>query len=47
MAGDDDTVICKHCGKPIENGQAWHTVAEMHYDCYEKIYGTRSSTCES
>jgi hypothetical protein len=36
---DDEITICKHCTKPIEAGQAWHTLAEMHYDCYEQKFG--------
>lgn len=34
-----DTVICKHCSLPVEDGQPWHTLAEMHYSCYEAVFG--------
>jgi hypothetical protein len=36
---DDEILICRHCSKPVESGQAWHTLAEMHYDCYEQKFG--------
>lgn len=36
---DDEIIVCQHCDKPIEDGQPWHTLAEMHYDCYESKFG--------
>lgn len=39
MSQADEETICKHCEKPVEDGQAWHTLAEMHYDCYEEKFG--------
>ncbi len=30
--------ICQHCQEPIVAGDAWHTVARMHWACYEVAY---------
>jgi len=39
----DELVICKHCGKPIEAGEPWHTLAEMHWDCYDEKFNPQAA----